>query len=227
MTKYGSKKQMEKEGPQFKPLKSGAYIAMIHKLEVRDKKNYSGNIVPTLSLQFIPYEANARKAQMENMDGATVRPLGQKLFMDFDRFSMGFRENFTIPSRFRSLLAAVQGVDPNSELDGPEELSAQSVLEYFKAYEGKYITVNVTVVEKNEKQRNKITDFLAAPEDFESDKTIEAEFFTKEKERANRKDDDNAPRGSSTEVEEEEIEEEDAPAKSDDKKKIDTKKALF
>lgn len=227
MAKYDSKKQMEKDGPQFKPLKPGAYIAMIHKLEVRDKKNYAGNIVPTLSLQFIPYEANARKAQMDNVEGATVRPLGQKLFMDFDRFSMGFRENFTIPSRFRSLLAAIQGTDPNGEIDGPEELSAQSVLEYLKDFEGKYITVNVTVTEKNDKQRNKITDFLSAPEDFEADKTIEAEFFTKEKERANRKDDGDSPRGSSAEVKEEDLEEDDAPAKSDDKKKTDTKKALF
>lgn len=226
MAKYGSKKQMEKEGPQYKPLKPGAYIAMIHKLELRDKKNYSGNIVPTLSLQFVPYESNARKPQMDNVEGAVVRPLGQKLFMDFDRFSMGFRENFTIPSRFRSLLAAVQGVDPNGEMDGPEDLSPQAVLEYFQDFEGKYITVNVTVTEKNDKQRNKITDFLPVPEDFEADKTIEAEFFTKEKDRANKKGDESSSQSTSAEVEEEDIEEEDAPAPKE-AKKSNTKKALF
>lgn len=226
MTKYGSKKQMEKEGPQYKPLKPGAYIAMIHKLELRDKKNYSGNIVPTLSIQFIPYESNARKPQMDNVEGAIVRPLGQKLFMDFDRFSMGFRENFTIPSRFRSLLAAVQGVDPNGEMDGPEDLSPQSVLDYFKTHEGKYITVNVTVTEKNDKQRNKITDFLPVPEDFVADKVIESEFFTREKDRDSKKElGDDSPRSSkSDDVKEEELEEEDVPQS---KKEVDTKKALF
>lgn len=226
MTKYGSKKQMEKDGPQFKPFKPGAYIAMIHKVELRDKKNYSGNIVPTVSLQFIPYEANARKPQLENVEGAVVRPLGQKLFMDFDRFSMGFRENFTIPSRFRSLLAAIQNIDPNGEIEGPEDLSAQSVLEYLSAHEGEYITVNVTVTEKNDKQRNKITDFLGLPEDFTADKTIEAEFFTKEKDRANKKSDESPSATAGQDAEEEELEEDEAPAKSESKK-ADTKKALF
>lgn len=150
---------------------------------------------------------------MDNVEGATVRPLGQKLFMDFDRFSMGFRENFTIPSRFRSLLAAIQGVDPNGEMEGPEDLSAQNVLDYFKSHEGEYITVNVTVTEKNDKQRNKITDFLSAPDDFEADKTVEAEFFTKEKDRANKKNDDKPSPSAGHDAEEEDLEEDDAPAK--------------
>jgi hypothetical protein len=228
---YGSKKEMEKEGGNFKPLKSGSYIVKLSKLEVKEKKNYDGDVVPTLCMQFAPYEANARNGKMTDVDGGTVKPLTRKLFLDINKVTMGFRENFTIPSKYRALVAALQDVDPMAEVDGPDELTPESAADQLQEFFGEYLVVNVTAYEKNGKYKNKITDFLPVPEDFEADPKIEAIADDAEKKRAdkpskNRTEDDE-------DDEDEELEEGTADDVTDEeeapkaKKKKNTKKPLF
>lgn len=238
---YGNKAQMEKEGSNFKPFKAGSYIARLSKIEVKEKKSYDGPIVPTLCLQFAPYEANARTAVMKDVDGATVKPLTRKLFLDINKVTMGFRENFTMPSKYRALVAALQDIDPNDDVPGPDELTVESAEEQLKEFFGDYLVLNVTAFEKSGKWRNKITDFLPVPEDFEADEVIEAQQEDAEKKRAAEKR--NKPAASDDDDDEEEIEESTATSASDDdegeddddeeeapkpsKKKKNTKKALF
>lgn len=222
---YGSKRELEKEGGNFKPFKSGSYIAKLIKNEVKEKKNYDGDVVPTLCLQFAPYEANARTPVIKDVDGGTVKPLTRKLFLDIDKVTMGFRENFTIPSKYRALVAALQDMDPNEDVPGPDELTAESAFDQIEEFAGNYVVVNVTAYEKNGKWRNKITDFQPVPEDFEADPVVEATLADAEKKRAER------PAKQDDDTEEEELEEssqaedEDEPATKS--KKPATKKALF
>ena len=233
---YGSKKQMEKEGGSFKPFKSGSYIARFTKLEVAEKKNFDGDVVPTLAMQFSPYEANTRAAVMKDIDGGTVKPLTRRLFMDINKVTMGFRENFTIPSKYRALVAALQHVDPNDDVEGPDELTVESAAEQLEQYLGDYVVLNVAYFEKNGKDRNKITDILEAPEDFEADHVIEAaaEDAAKKKAAAS-KDDDDAPRSrrksrpaDDEDEDDEEVEEiDDAEEEATPKKEKKTRKALF
>lgn len=235
---YGSKKEMEKEGGSFQTFKSGSYIARFMKLEVAEKKNYDGDIVPTLSMQFFPYEANARTATMKATDGSTIKPLTRRLFMDINKVTMGFRENFTIPSKYRALVAALQHVDPNDEVEGPEELTVESAAEQLEEFLGDYVVINVSAFEKNGKERNKISDILEVPEDFESDPIVEkaAEDALKKKAEGKKKgddDDDEQLRRSrrasveeeddDEEIEEEELQDE-APKKS---AKKSTRKPIF
>lgn len=220
---YGSKQQMEKESSNFKPFKSGSYISKLIKIEVREKKNFDGHVVPTLCLQFSPYEANARSAVMKDVDGGTVKPLTRKLFLDINNITMGFRENFTIPSKYRALAAALQDMDPNDDVPGPDELTPESAAEHLEEFFGNYVVVNVSAFEKNGKWRNKITDFLPVPEDFEADPKVEAIAEDAEKKRAAKKQ---ADLSNNEDDEEEELEVEsveDRPAKG----KKDTRKALF
>lgn len=229
---YGSKKQMEKEGGSFKPFKSGSYIARFTKLEVAEKKNFDGDVVPTLAMQFSPYEANTRSAVMKDIDGGTVKPLTRRLFMDINKVTMGFRENFTIPSKYRALVAALQHVDPNDDVEGPDELTVESAAEQLEQFLGDYVVLNVSYFEKNGKDRNKITDILEAPEDFEADPVVEAaaEDAAKKKE-ASKKDDDDAPRRKSRpaddeDEDDEEVEEIDEEVDETPKQKK-TRKVLF
>lgn len=226
---YGSKKELEKEGSNFTALKSGSYIAKLIKNVVQEKKNYDGDLVPTLCLQFAPYEANARTAVIKDIDGATVKPLSRKLFLDINKVTMGFRENFTIPSKYRALVAALQDIDPNQDVPGPDELTVEAAFDQIQEYLGDYLVINVTAVEKNGKTRNKITDFLPVPEDFEADKATEAILADAEKKRSENKK-DSAKAGAEAEEEEldeEEDDEEETPAPKKSKAKKNTKKPLF
>jgi len=214
---YGSKRELEKEGGNFKPFKSGSYIAKLIKNEVKEKKNFDGDILPTLCLQFAPYEANARTPIIKDVDGGTVKALSRRLFLDIPKVTMGFRENFTIPSKYRALVAALQNMDPNEDVPGPDELTAESAFDQIQEFLGDYVVVNVTAYEKNGKWRNKITDFQPVPEDFEADSVIEATLADAEKKKAER------PEAAADEDDEEELEE-----STDEKpKKPATKKALF
>lgn len=219
---YGTKKEMEKEGGSFKALAKGNYIAKIIKNAVEEKKDFNGNLVPTLCLQFSPYEMDARNATMKDVDGATVKPLTRKLFQDINKVTMGFRDNFTLPSKYRALVAALQDVDPNADVMGPDELTAEAAQEQIEEFFGGYITVSVAVVEKNGVQRNKITDFQPVPEDFEADPVIEAQQEEAEKKRAIEKKNKSAD----DDAEEEALEEDDAEEAAPKKKK-NTKKAMF
>lgn len=229
---YGSKKEMEKEGGNFKPFKSGSYISRFTKLEVTEKKNYDGDVVPTLAMQFSPYEANARTAVMKDIDGGTVKPLTRKLFLDINKVTMGFRENFTIPSKYRALVAALQHVDPNDEVEGPDELTVEAAAEQLEQYLGDYVVLNVSAFEKNGKDRNKITDILEIPEDFEADHVIEAQAedaaAKREEEKSSGKSSRKSRPARDEEDDDEEIEEiddeEETPKKS---AKKNTRKALF
>jgi len=213
---YGSKRELEKEGGNFKPFKSGSYIAKLIKNEVKEKKNFDGDVVPTLCLQFAPYEANARTPVIKDVDGGTVKALSRRLFLDIDKVTMGFRENFTIPSKYRALAAALQNMDPNEDVPGPDELTAESAFEQIEEFMGNYVVVNVTAYEKNGKWRNKITDFQPVPEDFEADPVVEATLADAEKKKAER------PAAADAD-DEEELEE----STEDEPKKPATKKALF
>lgn len=215
---YGDKKTMERERPVYKAFKSGSYIAKLTVNEVKEKTDYNRNVVPTLCLQFSPYEANARTATMKDVDGETIKPLSRRLFMDINKITMGFRDNFTIPSKYRSLVAALQMVDPNEEVEGPDELTVDSAHEQLEEFIGKYVIVNVVAFEKKDVWRNKITDFQLAPDDFTPDPVIEAQFADQEKKKAEN------PKGSDSDTEEEAVEMEEET--SADKPK-DTKKALF
>ena len=227
---YGSKQQLEKEGSSFKAFKSGSYIAKLSKIEVKEKKNFDGDVVPTLCLQFAPYEANARTPVMKDVDGQTIKPLTRILFLDINKVTMGFRENFTMPSKYRALVAALQDMDPNEDVPGPDELTPESASEQLEEFFGDYVVVSVSAVEKNGKHRNKITDFLPVPEDFEADPIIEKSKEDADKKRA-AKQDDEAPRSrrrsapvddeDDEELEVEDAEEDEAP------KKKNTRKALF
>ena len=229
---YGSKQQLEKEGSSFKAFKSGSYIAKLSKIEVKEKKNFDGDVVPTLCLQFAPYEANARTPVMKDVDGQTIKPLTRILFLDINKVTMGFRENFTMPSKYRALVAALQDMDPNEDVPGPDELTPDSAAEQLEEFFGDYVVVSVSAVEKNGKHRNKITDFLPVPEDFEADPIIEKAKEDADKKRA-AKQDDEAPRSrrrsapvddeDDEELEVEDAEEDEAPAP----KKKNTRKALF
>lgn len=222
---YGSKKEMEKEGGNFKPFKSGSYIARLTVVEVKEKKNFDGDLVPTLCLQFSPYESNARNSKMSDVDGGTVKPLSRKLFMDINKVTMGFRENFTIPSKYRAMIAALQNVDPNEDVEGPDELTAESAAEQVEQFRGDYIVLNVTAYEKNGKQRNKITDFLPLPDDFESDPKVEAIAEDAAKKSAGKKKD---AASDEDEDDDEDLEvSTEEPTKKPAKKAKDTKKALF
>ncbi len=181
---YGSKKELEKEGSSFKALKSGSYIAKLSKIEVKEKKNYDGDVVPTLCLQFAPYEANARTPIIKDVDGATVKPLSRVLFLDINNVTMGFRENFTIPSKYRALVAALQNIDPNEDVPGPDELTSDSAFDQLQEFAGNYVVVSVTAFEKKGVMRNKITDFQPAPDDFEADPVIESAKADADKKRA-------------------------------------------
>lgn len=216
---YGSKKEMEKDGGNFKPFKSGSYIAKLAEIKVEEKKNYDGHLVPTLLLRFAPYEANARTATMKDVDGGTIKPLTRKLFLDIDKVTMGFRENFTIPSKYRALVAALQDMDPNDDVPGPDELTVESAEEQLQEFAGDYLVVNVTAFEKNGKWRNKITDFLPVPEDFEADAKVEAIAADAAKKKAEKPSDDD-------DEDDEELEEETREEKPKKAKK-DTRKALF
>lgn len=225
--KYGNKQQLEKEGSSFNALKAGSYIARFSSLEIKEKKDFSGNMVDTLCLQFSPYEANARTAVIKDVEGNTIQPLTRKLFQDINKITMGFRENFTIPSRYRSLVSAFQNMDPNDDVEGPDELTVESAAEQLDEYFGDYVVVNVIVTEKNGNKRNKITDFQPVPEDFEADPVVEkqAEDAAKKKAEGKRRDATAAP------VEDEEdMELEEGSANKDEaepKAKKNTKKALF
>lgn len=224
---YGSKAQMEKEGSNFKPFKAGSYIAKLIKIEVKEKKSYDGPIVPTLCLQFAPYEANARTAVIKDIDGSTVKPLSRKLFLDINKVTMGFRENFTLPSKYRALVAAFQNLDPSEDVPGPDELTVEAAEEQLNEFFGDYLVVNVTAYEKSGKWRNKITDFLPVPDDFEADKVVEATLADAEKKRAER------PAKDAADDEDEELEtatksdESDEDDEDEKPKKKNTKKALF
>lgn len=223
---YGTKSEMEKDKPAFKPLKSGSYICKLIKCEVVEKKNYDGDVVPHLSLQFSPYEANARTTKMVDVDGATVKPLSRRLFQDMDKITMGFRENYTIASKYRALQAAFQGVDPNDDVLGPDELTAESAYDQTNEHFGEYLVVNVTVTEKNGKRKNKITDFQPVPEDFEADAVIEKQAEADAQKRADNPKSDRGGRAAESSDDEDDdtsLEEEDAPAK----KSAKGKKPLF
>lgn len=227
---YGSKQDLEKEGGNFKAFKSGSYIAKLTKLEVKEKKDFDGDIVPTLCMQFSPYEANARTPIMKDVDGGTIKPLTRVLFMDINKVTMGFRENFTIPSKYRALVAALQNIDPNADVPGPDELSADSAYDQLKEFFGDYLVVAVTAFEKKGSMKNKITDFQPVPEDFESDPIIEAAREDAAKKKAAGKTEDEAPRSKrkaepadDADVEIEESDEEEAPAT----KEKPTRKAIF
>ena len=237
---YGSKQELEKEGATFKAFKSGSYIAKLSKIEVKEKQNYDGEIVPTLCLQFSPYEANARTPIMKDVDGGTIKPLTRVLFFDINNVTMGFRENFTIPSKYRALVAALQNIDPNDDVPGPDELTAESAYDQLEEYFGDYVVVAVTAFEKKGIMRNKITDFQILPDDFEPDPVIEAAKKDADKKRAAGKAADaDTPRSKKSaepvedeelEVEEdEEVETVEAPAKSSKKEPVEkkTRKALF
>lgn len=239
---YGSKQDLEKEGATFKAFKSGSYIAKLSKIEVKEKKNYDNEIVPTLCLQFAPYEANARTPIMKDVDGGTIKALARVLFLDINNVTMGFRENFTIPSKYRALVAALQGIDPNDDVPGPDELTAESAYDQLEEFFGDYVVVAVTAFEKKGIMRNKITDFQTVPDDFEADPVVEAAKKDADKKRAAGKAaDSDAPRSrkASAPVEDEELEvEEDgdeeaeevkAPEKSSKKAPVEkkTRKALF
>lgn len=229
---YGSKKEMEKEGGNFKPFKSGSYIAKLAKLEVKDKKNYDGDVVPTLCMQFAPYEANAKNGKMLDIDGGTIKPLSRKLFFDINKVTMGFRENFTIPSKYRAMVAAFQDVDPMAEVEGPDELNPESAYDQLADFFGEYVVVNVTAYEKNGKSKNKITDFLPVPEEFEADPKVEAIAADAAKKAEENKDKKSKP-STDEDDDDEEIEEttEEVAAEEDEPKKApkkkNTRKALF
>lgn len=235
---YGNKQQMEKEGANFKALKPGSYIAKFSSMKIEEKQDFHGQLVPTLCLQFAPYEANARAAVMKDIDGATVKPLTRKLFQDINKVTMGFRENFTIPSKYRSLVAALQNVDPNEDVLGPDELTVESAYDQLEEFFGEYVLVTVITPEKKGVKRNKITDFLPVPEDFEADPVVEATLEdAKKKAAANKADDaeeetldeeteEDAP-AAADDSEEEDDEEEDPPKPSKGKGKKPTRKALF
>ena len=229
---YGSKQQLEKEGSSFKAFKSGSYIAKLSKIEVKEKKNFDGDVVPTLCLQFSPYEANARTPIMKDVDGQTIKPLTRILFLDINKVPMGFRENFTMPSKYRALVSALQDMDPNEDVPGPDELTPESAAEQLEDFFGEYIVVSVSAVEKNGKHRNKITDFLPVPEDFEADPIVEKAKEDADKKRAANKDNDDAPRSRrrSAPVEDDEDDEELEVSEGEveaPKKKKNTRKALF
>lgn len=209
---YGSKQELEKEGATFKAFKSSSYIAKLSKIEVKEKKNYDGEIVPTLCLQFAPYEANARTPIMKDVDGGTIKPLSRVLFLDINNVTMGFRENFTIPSKYRALVAALQGIDPNEDVPGPDELTSESAYDQLEEFFGDYVVVAVTAFEKKGIMRNKITDFQPVPDDFEADPVVEAAKKDADKKRAEgKKAKSDAPRSrkAAAPVVEEELEEED------------------
>ncbi len=218
--KYGNKQAMEKEMSNFTPVKSGSYIVKIVKMEVKEKRNYNGEVVPMLCLEFSPYESNARKPEMKNLDGETVKPLTRKLWYDIEKISMGFRDNMTLPSKFRALAAALQDMDPNDEVEGPDELNPLSALDFLKEYDGGYVVAQVAAYEKEGKSKNKITDFLPLPEDFQADPIVEATLADAEKKRAEKKSGE-AIQGSDEEVT---LEESAPTAKA---AKVETKKPLF
>lgn len=227
---YGSKQDLEKEGGNFKAFKSGSYIAKLTKLEVKEKKDFDGDIVPTLCMQFSPYEANARTPIMKDVDGGTIKPLTRVLFMDINKVTMGFRENFTIPSKYRALVAALQNVDPNADVPGPDELTSDAAYDQLKEFFGDYLVVAVTAFEKKGAMKNKITDFQPVPDDFESDPVIEAAREDAAKKKAAGQSRDDAPRSRRKAEPEEDVEieesedEEEAPAP---KKEKTTRKAIF
>lgn len=230
--KYGSKKEMEKEGGNFKPFKSGSYIARFVKLEVTEKKNYDGDVVPTLAMRFSPYEANSRSAVMKDIDGGTVKPLTRTLFLDINKVTMGFRENFTMPSKYRALVAALQHMDPNDDVDGPDELTVESASEQLEEFVGDYVVLNVSAFEKNGKYRNKITDILEVPEDFEADPIVEkaAEDAAKKKAESKKDDEPRSRRRSrpvDDEEDDEELEEIDDEGEEAPEKTRKTRKAIF
>lgn len=221
MATYGSKAQMEKEGPTYKALKAGSYTVKLMKVEVKSKTNYYGHEVEMIALRFAPYEANAKKTQMFDHEGGEVKALERTLFMDIEKVSMGFRDNFTAPSKFRSLIAALQNKNPMEEIDGPDELTPESGGKYLEQFEGEYLTANVSCYEKKGKWKNKIIDFMPIEDDFEADPIIEKAAEQKAKERAAKKNESSPVEAEGDEEELEEIED-DAP-----KKKTNTRKPIF
>lgn len=222
MAKYGSKAQMEKEGPVYKPLKAGSYTCKLTEIKVVNKPNYDRHMVDMIALRFAPYEANAKKTTMFDHEGGTIKPLERTLFMDIEKVTMGFRDNYTAPSKFRSLIAALQKLNPMEEIDGPDELTPESGAEYLKKFLGEYVTVNISCYEKNGKWKNKIIDFMEVEDEFEPDQLIEKAAEQKTKERAAKKGGNTPVEDDADEEEIEEIDEEEAP-----KKKTNTRKPLF
>lgn len=222
---YGTKAQMEKEGPQFKALKPGQYIAKLTVAEIKEKQDFNKQLVPTLCLQFSPYEANSRSGVIKDVEGTTVKPLSRKLFQDINKVSMGFRENFTIPSKYRSLVAALQDMDANDDVPGPDELSVESAYEQIENFLGDYLVVTVIVTEKKGNKRNKITDFQPVPEDFEPDEVTEKlAADSRKKKAAQASDDEDEDLEEEDDVEEEE---EVKPKTAKASKSKNTRKPLF
>lgn len=221
---YGTKQQLEKEGGSFTAFKSGSYIAKLSKIEIKEKKNYDNDIVPTLCLQFAPYEANARTPVMKDIEGKTIKALSRVLFFDINKVTMGFRDNFTLPSKYRALVSALQDMDPNEDVPGPDDLTVESAYDQLEEFFGNYLVVSVSAVEKNGKYRNKITDFLPVPEDFEADPVVEAAKEDVDKKKASKSKSESSSssrKSSKTRDEDEEVEEiEDKPEKK-------TRKAIF
>lgn len=224
MAKYGSKTQMEKEGPVYKALKAGSYTCKLTEVKVVNKQNYDGHLVDMIALRFAPYEANAKKTDMFDHEGGAIKPLERTLFMDIEKVTMGFRDNFTAPSKFRSLIAALQKLNPMEEIDGPDELTPESGAEYLEKFLGDYVTVNVSCYEKKGKWKNKITDFMEVEDEFEPDEIIEQNAAQKSKERAAKKNGNSS--AVEAEGEEEDLEEieDEAPKKP---KKTNTRKPIF
>lgn len=164
MVQYGTREEMATNN--FHPLKAGSYYAEVKSVEAKEMKAFNGDDVIGIDIKLTPLEADAKNPKIFDIEGEEVAPGAQTIFFSISNPTMGFANNNTTPSKLRGFLAALQNVDPNGAIDGPDSLESEVVAEYLQDFVGAQLIVTVAVAETSTgRTKNKI--LLFRPSDQE------------------------------------------------------------
>jgi len=172
MVKYGTREEMATS--TFHPLKAGSYYAEVKSVEAKEMKAFNGDDVMGIDIKLTPLEADAKNPKIFDIEGQEVAPGAQTIFFSISNPTMGFANNNTTPSKLRGFLAALQNVDPNGEIDGPDSLQAEVVAEYLKDFVGAQLIVTVAVAETSTgRTKNKILLFRPSDQEITPERVAE------------------------------------------------------
>lgn len=172
MAVYGTREEMATN--TFHPLKAGSYYAEVKSVEAKEMKAFNGDDVIGIDIKLTPLEADAKNPKIFNIEGEEVAPGAQTIFFSISNPTMGFANNNTTPSKLRGFLAALQNVDPNGAIDGPDSLESEVVSEYLQDYVGSQLIVTVAVAETSTgRTKNKILLFRPSDQEITPERVAE------------------------------------------------------
>lgn len=172
MATYGTREEMATNN--FHPLKAGSYYAEVKSVEAKEMKAFNGDDVLGLDIKLTPLEADAKNPKIFDIEGEEVAPGAQTIFFSISNPTMGFANNNTTPSKLRGFLAALQNVDPNGAIDGPESLDTEVVAEYLQEFVGAQLIVTVAVAETSTgRTKNKILLFRPTDQEITPERVAE------------------------------------------------------